>query len=631
MKEYSFLNRYKLNEQNDYADISFYEVSPNSSPILKTDEVELTNENARKSMLIKVSTKSKVYPVSFKYLYLKLFLNGVENTLTFNLYRVGTLGYPTTLPEKLSTLNQSINTDIGARGFMFNISTDLTSKNSDYFYLLEPNVSEGTNYKTRINVQRYNFKMPLITVSNEYDTKLPQYLKYDNIQFENCTIDLNLYNAKFTLNRPLVMFKGQRMPMNLSYSYCNYVYDSEYINLTNNIYYSLPNNCKINYSQVIKKHFEEDKYLYINAAGEQLHFSKVKDNYYINDNGRGLYLMKKTDCYIIEDVNGNQLEFNLDGYLIYIRDNIESVLGGYEKGIKIIYTENNDIYYLTSIKDSINRELLFTYNTSNLKLTHSNNKEILLNFTNRGVTSIIDEYGEELKFIYNTTNKLVRINKDIEDLVFTPSNEGVSKIVYKLNSSAKFTKEYTYTDSSYSNITTIVSYNNQKKENNQIIKKYSFDVNGNYNSDYEEVNGQKYNENKRIENVLEVQCKINKKNNTQYVSGLEEPISAVSDILISEDEKMNCILNIDEYDNQFLKSISTNKYGSFRNERLIYSFVINLADIITSNLIPASININILFPENFLCPLHTFYHLHIKRTTLFTSSAADTILRCVIH
>ena len=107
MKEYSFLNRYKLNEQNDYADISFYEVSPNSSPILKTDEVELTNENARKSMLIKVSTKSKVYPVSFKYLYLKLFLNGVENTLTFNLYRVGTLGYPTTLPEKLSTLNKN--------------------------------------------------------------------------------------------------------------------------------------------------------------------------------------------------------------------------------------------------------------------------------------------------------------------------------------------------------------------------------------------------------------------------------------------------------------------------------------------------------------------------------------------
>ena len=184
-----------------------------------------------------------------------------------------------------------------------------------------------------------------------------------------------------------------------------------------------------------------------------------------------------------------------------------------------------------------------------------NNKEILLNFTNRGVTSIIDEYGEELKFIYNTTNELVRINKDIEDLVFTSSNEGVSKIVYKLNSSAKFTKEYTYTDSSYSNITTIVSYNNQKKENNQIIKKYSFDVNGNYISDYEEVNGVMYNENKRMENVLEVQCKINKKNNTQYVSGLEEPISAISDILISEDEKMNCILNIDEYDNQFLKSI----------------------------------------------------------------------------
>ena len=31
------------------------------------------------------------------------------------------------------------------------------------------------------------------------------------------------------------MFKGQRMPMNLSYSYCNYVYDSEYINLTNKV------------------------------------------------------------------------------------------------------------------------------------------------------------------------------------------------------------------------------------------------------------------------------------------------------------------------------------------------------------------------------------------------------------
>ena len=247
MKEISFLNRYKLNETNDYVDISFYEVSENTAPVLKTDEVELTNVGTKKSMMIKVSTKSMIYPINFRNLGLNVFLNGTENNLTFNLYKVDSLEYPTTLPSKISTLRQSNYVDIGAKGFLINLSTDLTIKNSNYYYLLEPNVSDGTTYTTRFNVQRYNFKMPLITVSNEYDGQLPQYIKNDHIEFNDCNIDLNLYNGKFILSKSLVKFKGNRLPINLFYTHTNYKYDSEYVNLTSNVYYQLPNNCKINY------------------------------------------------------------------------------------------------------------------------------------------------------------------------------------------------------------------------------------------------------------------------------------------------------------------------------------------------------------------------------------------------
>ena len=490
---------------------------------------------------------------------------------------------------------------------MLNVGKYLTSLNSDYYFLIEPNVSNDITYTTYFNVLKYLNKKPLVTVSNRYDSQLPQYLKNDNNSFENCSININLYNGKFTLIRPLISYKGQRLPMNLFYNHSNNEYDSEYVNLTNKVYYNLPNNCKLNYSQVLKKHYQQDKYLYINDIGEQLHFSKVKDNYYINDNGRGLYLMKKTNSYLIEDIEGNQLEFNQDGYLVYIRDNIESIVDGYEKGIKITYEQLDNIYYLKEIKDSINRNVLITYDSSSIKLCHLDNKEIILNFTNRGVTAITNEYDESIKFIYNTSNKLIRINKDIEDLVFTPLTTGIGKLTYKKNSTVKFTKEYTYTDSYYDNITTVVSFNNQKNNNNQIIKKYCFDDYGNYKSEYEEINGVAYNVNKRKENIFEIQCEYNKKNNDASVPNYEEPITTISEVLINN---WDCNLNTTEYSKTFNWTRNINKNPSFSSERLIYVISLNYNDVIVNYNIPSTVEI--LVKEKINNNINTIHELKFK-------------------
>ena len=88
MREYSFLYRMLLSEATNYADISFYEVSPNSIPVLKTDEIELSNVNTKKSLIMKVLTKGVSYPINFKKFMLKLYLNGDNNSLSFNLYSI---------------------------------------------------------------------------------------------------------------------------------------------------------------------------------------------------------------------------------------------------------------------------------------------------------------------------------------------------------------------------------------------------------------------------------------------------------------------------------------------------------------------------------------------------------------
>jgi len=134
-------------------------------------------------------------------------------------------------------------------------------------------------------------------------------------------------------------------------------------------------------------------------SGQRLYFTKQSDGSFVADPGGRSTLSTIAGGYELVDKSQTHLRFDTAGKLTSVRDRND-------KGLTLSNTGSQ----LTSVTDSANRVINFTYNGSGLltQVTLPDNRNVQFGYTNGLLTSATDARGKTTTYAYESHNWLLR-------------------------------------------------------------------------------------------------------------------------------------------------------------------------------------------------------------------------------
>lgn len=232
---------------------------------------------------------------------------------------------------------------------------------------------------------------PILSITYLNQNGLENYLDYREQKFSIGSTYTNTFNGNMVGVFDVGKTIGGNHPINLSL-----IYNTNDVVLGKNVGFG--NGFMLNLNQTISKvNIDNNEYLeYVDEDGTIHYFSKKafidddnnKEEYYDED-GLGLTISLEENKYVMIDKNNN----------------------------KMIFTNTNDLYYLTEECDNDNNKIFIEYNSDNKikKVKNSDNSEIIIDYLDSKIT--ISSPFENVELIFDD-NKIQKIKKLVGDTDF---------------------------------------------------------------------------------------------------------------------------------------------------------------------------------------------------------------------
>lgn len=378
--------------------------------------------------------------------------------------------YESRIEDCVYTIKSSVDTEdmTELKENQFNI-TNIVKR----WYAGEPNYGVMLKKHTEVYEEKENYSVyyskshglssvnptPLLTIHYQNQNGLEDYYSYDEQIYEEGSSYINRNNGNLTTYFDLNTTLNGKLPAQVSLYYNT----NDFI-LNNDYGYGL--GYKLNYYQTIKEvTIDEIDYLeYLDTDGTLHYFFKEENkDSYLDEDGLGLVAVKENNNYEITDKNKNKMLFTKNQEVWYLT----KITNSNNDSISISYDNNNKI---TKITDGDNQEINITYENNKITLA-SKYTTTTLNYLNNKVSSLVTKSGTTT-FTYNNLNLLEKIiDLDGQSIKFEYYNTipyRVSKVSeYGLNNTLgkSLTYKYNY------NSTTVKDHKNR-------ITTYAFNSNG---------------------------------------------------------------------------------------------------------------------------------------------------------
>ena len=320
---------------------------------------------------------------------------------------------------------------------------------------------------------------PLLTIVYRNQNGIESYMDYKTQSFMQGNSYLNTYNGNLTSLFEIGATKTGKAPINL-----NIVYNTNDVVLNKNLGYGIGWNLSLN--QIVKEtNIDEVNYLEYMDEDGTLHYFRMIDNVYKDEDGLGMTIEKKdTEC-ILKDKNNNKMYFTKNGSAYYLTkledvgDNVTNITYDANKRIKKVvdaslfeinlsYSDNK--IAITSPEDSI------TLNYSSNKLISLVTKTGTTTFTydsNSLISTIIDENGKKIEYEYYSESPY-RVKK-VSEKGLENTSGNYFNITYNFNSTTIINHKdnaETITFNNYGNVASITNL----KEHDDILNAYGKSV-----------------------------------------------------------------------------------------------------------------------------------------------------------
>ena len=284
------------------------------------------------------------------------------------------------------------------------------------FYLISSEITnivkhwytDKTNFGLMIkqNVEEYKNSVPAYFSSSNSDNKpylvivyrnqngLENYMDLSKQAFSVGSTYINNYNGNLVGMFDIGKTIGGKYPIGL-----NMVYNTNDVVLNNNIGYGI--GWQLDLAQTIKTEtIEEISYLKYTDGDGTIHYFKLIDGIYKDEDGLNLTITDNTSYYLLTCKDGSTMKFIKDGSIGYLSE-IKDVE---ENTITITYDSSKRIIKVT---DANNAEITIAYNTDSIVVTSPDGTRTL-NYTNNKLTSIVSYLGT-VSFNYDSHNIIAEI------------------------------------------------------------------------------------------------------------------------------------------------------------------------------------------------------------------------------
>lgn len=294
-----------------------------------------------------------------------------------------------------------------------NIVKEWYSTGNNYGLMIKnKNESNGYNeYFSSDTSSYYDEYRPQVTISYINNSGLEDYWTYHSQDINRAgTGYVNDYNGNLILVHDDLSMDGNRMPVSI-----NHVFNSN--DRSSNTGYGMGWRLNLSQRLAYKIINGTQYYIYTDEDGTKHYLECVTTYTYKDESGLDLTMnidtASKTEKYKLKDKGGNQLSFNSDGYLTYIKDNndnkitlgysgtnLKTVTDGSGKVINLNIDSNGR---LLSIVDPSNRTTSYTYDGSNrlTKITYPDSKYTTYTYDgNNNLTSATNFDGYKISYSY---------------------------------------------------------------------------------------------------------------------------------------------------------------------------------------------------------------------------------------
>ena len=264
----------------------------------------------------------------------------------------------------------------------------------NYGLMIKQNIEEYKSTYVSEFFSSNSENKPCLVIIYRNQNGLENYMEYSIQSFNIGSTYINNYNGNLTGIFDIGKTIGGKYPIGI-----NLVYNTNDVVLNNNIGYGI--GWQLNLTQTIRPQTIEDiLYLkYVDADGT-IHYFRLIDDIYKDEDGLNLTIIDNTDYYLLNDKNGNNMKFTKDNDIGYLTE-IKDVEGN---TILITYDVNKRII---KVVDANNSEIIITYNSDNIVVSSPDGTRTL-NYANNKLTSIVSYLGTFL-FNYDSHNIITEI------------------------------------------------------------------------------------------------------------------------------------------------------------------------------------------------------------------------------
>ena len=264
----------------------------------------------------------------------------------------------------------------------------------NYGLMIKQNIEEYKSTYVSEFFSSNSENKPCLVIIYRNQNGLENYMEYSIQSFNIGSTYINNYNGNLTGIFDIGKTIGGKYPIGI-----NLVYNTNDVVLNNNIGYGI--GWQLNLTQTIRPQTIEDiLYLkYVDADGT-IHYFRLIDDIYKDEDGLNLTIIDNTDYYLLNDKNGNNMKFTKDNDIGYLTE-IKDVEGN---TILITYDFNKRII---KVVDANNSEIIITYNSDNIVVSSPDGTRTL-NYANNKLTSIVSYLGTFL-FNYDSHNIITEI------------------------------------------------------------------------------------------------------------------------------------------------------------------------------------------------------------------------------
>ncbi len=354
-------------------------------------------------------------------------------------------------------------TDTPNYGIMLKLNKEVYTTDVIPMFYSKNNTVNGANPK------------PILTIIYRNQNGIENYMNYKEQLFMQGKSYLNTYNGNLTSIFEIGSTKTGKLPINL-----NIVYNTNDVILNKNLGYGV--GCNLSLNQIIKETIiDETNYLEYMDEDGTLHYFRMIDNVYKDEDGLDMIIDKKDNECILKDKNNNKMYFTRNDSLYYltkledVSNNVTSIM--YDENVRISKIIDPSLFEINlSYSDN---KIVITSPKDLVSLNYNNNRLVSL-ITKSGITSfeynnnglisgIIDENGKRIEYEYYDIFPY-RVKK-VSEIGLENTSGNYFSLTYNFNSTTIIdykNNAETITFNNYGNVASITTL----KEHNDILDAY---------------------------------------------------------------------------------------------------------------------------------------------------------------